>query len=62
MIESTPPGTAPGFCSYCGEWTREGVVVAEIQSDSGPGHVVVRHPAHVGMRKVGNDQPRTYSG
>ena len=60
MSEPTPRGPTPGYCSYCGEWTREGVVVAEIHSDSGPGHVVVRHPAHVGLRKVDNDRPGSY--
>ena len=47
MSERTEPATAPGYCSYCGSWTAKGVVIAEIHSDSGPGHTVVRHPGCV---------------
>ena len=57
------PATAPGTCTYCDKWTAKGVVIAEIHSDSGPGHTVVRHPACIGQRKpVGSHQPRTWSG
>jgi hypothetical protein len=55
--------TAAGYCSYCGEWLREGVVVTVVHSESGPGAVIVRHPEHVGLRKPASaDRPRTYSG
>ena len=40
MSEPTEPATAPGDCSYCGEWLQKGVVVAEIHSDAGAGHTV----------------------
>lgn len=54
-------GRADGTCSYCGEWAPGAVVVAEIQGDSGPGHRVVRHEEHVGLRQVAAaDRPRTY--
>lgn len=43
--------TAPGYCSYCGEWLRDGVVVTVVHSESGPGHAIVRHLEHVGLRK-----------
>ena len=63
MTEPHPPAIAPGYCTYCGEWTAKGVVIAEIHSDSGPGHTVVRHADHVGLRRPTTvDQPRTYSG
>ena len=62
MSEPTEPATAPGTCSYCDRWTAKGVIVAEIHSDSGPGHVVVRHLEHVGLRKLESNRPRTYSG
>ena len=62
MSDPTTRATAPGYCTYCDRWTAKGVVIAEIHSDSGPGHVVVRHEEHLGLRKVESDRPRTYSG
>jgi hypothetical protein len=55
--------TAAGYCSYCGGWTPEGVVVTIVHSESGPGAVIVRHAEHVGLRKPARaDRPRTHSG
>jgi hypothetical protein len=48
---SEEPRTKPGYCSYCDEWTREGVVVSEVVSDSGAGGTIVRHPEHVGLAR-----------
>jgi hypothetical protein len=43
-----PTGTAPGSCHSCHRWTRVGIVVAEIHSDSVTGARVVRcPPCHV---------------
>ena len=36
MSEPSKAVTAPGYCSFCGQWARAGVIVAEIHSDSGP--------------------------
>jgi hypothetical protein len=62
MSEAKPDlGRADGSCGYCGEWAVQGVVVAEIYGDSGPGHRVVRHAEHVGLPvPVPADRPRTY--
>lgn len=64
MSEQTPDlGRADGSCSYCSEWAVQGVVVAEIYGDSGPGHRVVRHDEHVGLPMPARaDRPRTHSG
>lgn len=57
------PDRSPGCCTYCGEWTAEGVVVGEIERDAGAPYTLVRHPEHVGLAKRASaDRPRTYSG
>ena len=61
MSEPTEPNTAPEYCSYCGEWLRKGVVVAEIHSDAGAGHTVVRHAEHVGLSMPAAERPRTWT-
>ena len=39
------PRTAPGSCHMCSMWTGEGLIVAEIDSNSGAGATIVRCPA-----------------
>lgn len=61
MSGQEEPARAPGYCSYCDKWTADGVVIKEIYGNSGPGAVVVRHPACVKSRRVVSvETPRTF--
>jgi hypothetical protein len=57
------PDRVSGWCTWCGEWVRDGVVVGEVERDAGASYTLVRCEEHVGLPKpVRADRPRTHSG
>jgi hypothetical protein len=54
--------TAPGYCHRCDKWTPRGRIVAEVHSDSGAGHTVVRCTGCCSTphRTVRATEPRRY--
>jgi hypothetical protein len=57
-----PTGVQPGACHACHRWTRAGIVVAVVHSDSGSGATVVACLACYYARRPRTGLPQRLAG